>query len=357
MLGISQRALRTAWSYFLVFAVLAFIFYARETVLVFLASIIFAYIFWPAVHFLERKSPPWLSRTLALSIVYLVVIGGVLVFFIFVGTNILDQITAFLDRLPQLLKNESWIRNLPVPTWLAPFRDKLIDWLRSELSSGAGNISQYFHGFGSFAKNTLTSVLYIVLIPIFAFYFIKDGQQIKDYVVNSFTPRKADLIESILDDVHLLIGHYIRALVILSIITICLYSLVFTVAGVPYAIPLAAQASVLEWIPVIGPLTAGIVMILVAGFAGYPHLIFIILFWIFHRGLQDYVISPWLMGTGVEVHPLVVLFAVLAGEQLAGVPGMFFAVPVVAVLRVIVVQATRASERKRLEPAEEEIET
>ncbi len=55
------------------------------------------------------------------------------------------------------------------------------------------------------------------------------------------------------------------------------------------------------------------------------------IFWFLYRGVQDYILSPHLMGRGVEIHPLVVLFGVLAGEQLAGVPGMFFSVPVIAI--------------------------
>jgi predicted PurR-regulated permease PerM len=60
-----------------------------------------------------------------------------------------------------------------------------------------------------------------------------------------------------------------------------------------------------------------------------------------YRIFQDYVLNPYLMSAGVEIHPLLVLFGVLAGEEIAGVPGMFFSVPLIAALRVILVRLSK----------------
>jgi len=60
-----------------------------------------------------------------------------------------------------------------------------------------------------------------------------------------------------------------------------------------------------------------------------------------YRLFQDYVLSPYLLSSGVELHPLLVLFGVLAGERVAGIPGMFFSVPVIAALRIIIVRMRR----------------
>ena len=82
--------------------------------------------------------------------------------------------------------------------------------------------------------------------------------------------------------------------------------------------------------------------LLVAGLSGYSnHLLWIVIFLIVYRLFQDYVLSPYLLSSGVELHPLLVLFGVLAGEQVAGVPGMFFSVPVIAALRIIIVHMRR----------------
>jgi len=83
------------------------------------------------------------------------------------------------------------------------------------------------------------------------------------------------------------------------------------------------------------------VILLVAAFTGYPHLLWITIFLVCYRIFQDYVLSPFLMSAGVEIHPLLILFGVLAGEQIGGVPGMFFSAPVIAALRVFYVRLRR----------------
>jgi predicted PurR-regulated permease PerM len=74
---------------------------------------------------------------------------------------------------------------------------------------------------------------------------------------------------------------------------------------------------------------------------GYPHMLILVIFLGIYRLFQDYVLNPYVMSAGVELHPLVVLFGVLVGAELAGVPGMFFSVPAMAVLRVVVSRLRR----------------
>jgi predicted PurR-regulated permease PerM len=139
----------------------------------------------------------------------------------------------------------------------------------------------------------------------------------------------------VMEDLHFVISKYIRALVLLSLATFTAYTAFFEVTGVPYSVLLAAVAAPLEFIPVIGPLTASITITLVSAFSGYPHVGWIVIFLLVYRVFQDYVLSPYLMSSGVELHPLLVIFGVLAGEQIAGVMGMFLSVPVLAIARVI----------------------
>lgn len=115
-----------------------------------------------------------------------------------------------------------------------------------------------------------------------------------------------------------------------------------------YAVLLATTAALLEIIPVVGPLAGGLAVLLVAILTGFSHVLWIVIFWVVYRLIQDYVLSPWLMSTGVEVHPLLVLFGVLAGEELAGIPGMVFSVPVIAVSGVLLRRLIVVRNQRRL---------
>jgi len=74
----------------------------------------------------------------------------------------------------------------------------------------------------------------------------------------------------------------------------------------------------------------------------------VIVFWILNRVFQDYVLNPFLMSSGVEIHPVLVLFGVLAGDQLGGIPGMFYSVPVLAILKVVLNNLSRSTPEREI---------
>jgi predicted PurR-regulated permease PerM len=104
---------------------------------------------------------------------------------------------------------------------------------------------------------------------------------------------------------------------------------------------LAGFAALLEFIPAVGPFVGGLTIVTVTAFAGYPHVLALVVFLCVYRIFQDYVLNPHLMSAGVNIHPMLVLFGVLAGEQIAGIPGMFFSVPAMAALRLILLRLRR----------------
>jgi predicted PurR-regulated permease PerM len=200
---------------------------------------------------------------------------------------------------------------------------------------------------------TLASdIVYIIIVPILAFFFLKDGHLMREHIldlVDAGPPRV--LLDDLLADVHLLLAHYMRALVLLSLSAFTAFSIAFSIMGVHYSILLAAIGGILEFIPMLGPLTAGILIVIVAAVAG-SNVLPIIIFLVAFRLFQDYVLSPHVMGQGVEVHPLLVLFGVFAGAELAGIPGTFLSVPVLALVRIVYRRMRKSRLGAQLRPVE-----
>jgi predicted PurR-regulated permease PerM len=90
----------------------------------------------------------------------------------------------------------------------------------------------------------------------------------------------------------------------------------------------------------------------VSSATGAGGLVWIIVFWVLYRVFQDYVLNPFLMSSGVEIHPILVLFGVLAGDKLGGIPGMFFSVPILAILKVVLTNLSRAATERELSVAD-----
>jgi predicted PurR-regulated permease PerM len=340
MLGIDGRVLRAVWTAFLFALLIALIYLARHTLVIFTLAVFLAHLIAPLVDHVERYSPKSVSRTLSLAIVYVVLIAVALAILIPVGAKIGEQASALAGRLPEALKEDPLSR-LPLPAWLEAWRPRLTDFLREQTSGLNDKVLPVLKQIGPGILSGLGNLLAVVLIPILSFFFLKDGHAIRKAIVENVTPARRSLVEEILADLHLLVAQYIRALVLLAMATFVSYSVFLSVTGVPYPVLLAGVAGVLELIPVVGPLTGGIVTLLVAGLTGYAHLLWILVFLVVYRVFQDYVLNPYLLSSGVEIHPLLVLFGVLAGEQVAGIPGMFFSVPVIAALRIIVVRMMR----------------
>ena len=340
MLGIDGRVLRAVWTAFLFVLVVAIIYLARHTLVIFTLAIFLAHLIAPLVDRVERHTPRNVSRTLSLAIVYLVLIAAGLAILIPVGAKIGEQASALAGRLPEVLKEDPLSR-LPLPAWLEAWRPRVTDFLREQTTGLDNKVLPVLKQIGPGILSGLGNLLAVILIPILSFFFLKDGNGMRKAIVENVSPARRSLVEEILADLHLLVAQYIRALVLLAMATFVSYSIFLSVMGVPYPVLLAGIAGVLELIPVVGPLTAGIITLAVAGLTGYPHLLWILVFLLVYRLFQDYVLNPYLLSSGVEIHPLLVLFGVLAGEQVAGIPGMFFSVPVIAALRIIVVRMMR----------------
>ena len=117
----------------------------------------------------------------------------------------------------------------------------------------------------------------------------------------------------------------------------------------PYQLLLAGISGALEFLPGIGPAISLALLLIVCGISGFTGgLLWIVVFWVGLRLFQDYVVNPLLMSAGVQLHPLLVLLAILAGGHIGGVPGLFFSVPVMAILKVIFIRSREAQLREAL---------
>lgn len=334
MLGIDQRIFKALWTLFVFALLLTGIYTIRQAVVIFALAIFFAQLLEPVIQFAGRVVPAKISRLAVLAFVYVILLALIATVFVAIGSRVAEQAAALTGRLPDVLKQDP-IGNIWLPYWLEPARARLAELLQDRISELGQNVLPILTRAGTQIVSGLGTVLSLVLVPILGFFFLKDGAKMRREFVSLFTPDTRTTADDILEDLHHMLARYIRALVMLSASTFVSHLAVLSAMGLPYAVLLAGIAGSLELIPVVGPLTAGAVILLVGAFSGYSHLLWVFVFLLVYRFFQDYVLNPFLMGSGVELHPVVVLFGVIAGEQIAGIPGMFFSVPLMAAIRVI----------------------
>src|SRR5215472_12803797 len=321
MPGIDQRIFKAAWTVFVFALLLAGVYTIRQTLVIFALAIFFAQLLEPVIQIAGRIVPHKVSRLAVLVIVYLLILGAIAGLLIPIGSKIAEQAAGLAEKLPDALKQDP-LGQFPLPSWLEPVRPRLTEMLQDRIQELDKNVLPMLTRAGSEIVSGLGNVLSLILVPILAFFFLKDGARMRRETVAMFSLSSRNVVDDILEDLHHMLQRYIRALVLLSAATFLSNLTFLSLMGVPFAILLAGIAGILEFIPVIGPLTAGAVMLLVAAFSGYPHVLWIFIFLVAYRIFQDYVLNPQMMGSGVEVHPVLILFSVIAGEQIAGIPGM-----------------------------------
>jgi predicted PurR-regulated permease PerM len=348
MLGIDRHAARAAWTVGLVALLLYLIYLVRATLFVFVLAVLFAYLLTPLVDLLNRFLPTR-TRKPTLALAYAIFVGAVVFGGIEIGTRTFDQAKRLAGQLPgDVAKFRK--ATLDAPTTLGKYEVQLLDKVQTEIPRRSNDLISALPQAGARFLSVAGNLIYVVIIPVLAFFFLKDGHVIRQHILDALEegPRRA-LLDDVMADMDVLMARYIRALMALSLSAFTICSIFFAVVGMPYGILLAAFAALLEIVPILGPAVAGITIALVALISG-THLLAVVVFVISFRMLQDYILSPHLMGRGVELHPLLVLFGVFAGAEVAGVAGAFLSVPALALARVIYVRLRKARTAVRLGP-------
>ena len=317
-------------------AVGAFIYGARETLIAFIFAIFFAYVLEPAVEYLQKRRVARRSRGIAILEVYVVLLLTLSLAGLFAGPKLASEghrltqaVPGYVDKLgsgelvAQIGSKRGWSveTQARVQQFLTSHRDAILEWV---------------NGFAQRLTGLASHVIWLLLIPIFAVFFLKDGRQMSETVIDVVDRRsQRQFLRGVMADLDQMLAGYIRAQLLLAALSIVVYTGVLSLLRVPYGVALGVSAGIMEFIPVLGPLVAAIAILSVAFVANYSHVLIVAIFLGAWRIAQDYYNSPRIMGHSLELHPLAAIFAILVGGEIGGVIGVYLSIPVVATLRIL----------------------
>jgi predicted PurR-regulated permease PerM len=313
---------------------LLFVYSAWRVLITFLFAIFFAYLLEAPVGRLQG----WLrgSRNGAITVVYLILVAGLVLVLDLAAPPVIQEGQTLVRQVPQLAQKiaEGQITRQVANAhgWSEATQERIQSYLmehRGEIISASQELVLR-------AAQTLQNVWWLFLVPILAIFFLKDGREFGQRVIDSVeNPRNRQIVAATLRQMNSMLGDFLRAQLLLSALAMVVITGVIWLLRVPYALALGPAAGALEFVPVVGPVLGGLLIIGVAFLAGYHHLLIVFIFLLIWRGLQDYVNSPRILGDKLKLHPLAVLFGVLAGGEVAGVIGVFLSIPVLATARIL----------------------
>ena len=300
----------------------------------------FAYLVAPLVDKLRRAIASrgrklLLPRPAAIGAIYVLLFGSIAAACVLLLPVLDDQLGQLAREVPGYVARvqalwQSWQTGYQSHALPQEVRDAIDRATRQAVTAG-----------GTYATNELlprvagwlVNLPWLILVPILAFFLLKDAELLRKSALQ-ILPRghlrsRADVFLAELNDT---VAAYIRAQVTACLLIGLVCTIGFLAIGVPYAVVLGMTAGLLEFIPLAGPLTIGV---LATGFAAFHSLgqaAAVLVFLVVLRIVQDYVVYPKIVGTGVHLHPLAVILAILCGAELGGLAGIFLAIPAVAVI-------------------------
>jgi len=355
---IDSRTSRVVFTLLLYALGLGFLYAAHRTLLLFLFAIFFAYLINPAIEKLQRIVG---GRSRAIAVIYLLLLLAIGVFFALVGPRISRQGARLVAAFPVLVEKASNGQlSAPISDFAARFSAEH-GWsaatqarIQTFVYSHREAISQFVQRIGVRAAEAAQQIWVLFVVPILAIFFLRDGDSFHGILVSLVQSRtQREFLEDVLHDLNEMLAQFIRAQLTLAAFSLIVYTSVLGAMRVPYALMLGTTGGALEFIPVVGPLIAGLAMTVVAVLSGYNHWFLLILFLLLWRLVLDYLISPRIMGASVELHPLAALFGIFVGGEIAGILGVYLSIPVMASLRIVWRRWRIYAEKRKFGPLNE----
>ena len=337
------RIVLTVLAILLIVLILGFmIYWLSGLILLIVLAIFFAYLVSPLIEmiqrpFVRRNAARWMPRSLAIGIIYLFISASLWAAAAYLFPLVSEQITQFAQQAPTYAGtirtrfdeiNRRYQR-LGIPPAI---RQELQDGL-TRMASSAGESATA--EIGNILLSSVTFLPWLILIPILGFFVLRDAELFRLAAVRAFPRgRMRGRAELFFQDINKTLRAYTRAQLVSCFLIGTICTVGFYIIGVNYALLLGLLAAIAEFIPLVGPLSIGILATVIAGLESSGEAIAVLIFLGVLRILQDYVFYPRIIGEGIHLHPLAIILAILGGGELAGVTGIFLAIPIVAIATV-----------------------
>ncbi|MBC1974185.1 AI-2E family transporter [Listeria booriae] len=305
------------------------------------------YMFNPLVLFLEKRKVPRLVSVLSIFVIF---IGAVVLAVVQLGPILADQVASLVSAAPKYwdqfqhwwdgLVQNSNIKNVDIKAEMEKLNisiPKILDTVISSLTGSLGMIFGFISGF----------VMILVTVPFILFYMFKDGHKFLDSSEKFFPAGIRKEAREMIQAMNKTISTYISSQAI-----DCLFVGIFTmigyfIIGEPYALLFGLIAGVTNIIPYLGPFIGAAPAVIVALFDSPLQAILVVVVVTIVQQIDSNLLSPYIMGKSLSIHPLTIIIILIVAGNLAGIFGMILGVPTYAVVKTLIVNLSRLIKLRR----------
>lgn len=296
----------------------------------FIVAMIISYILNPIVNLLSERRVP---RTLAVLLIYALFLVSLVVITMNLIPVFIKQLRELNEHLPELTSKVKMFvdgvhQNKQIPFGIREAFGRALMQLEITINE---SVSDFVQEIGS----TIGFIFIIMIVPFVAFYMLKDFKLIEKTVLTMIpkTHRKGTL--KLLFDIDRALGNYIRGQFIVCMVIGLLAYIGYWIIDLPYPLLLASGVAIFNIIPYVGPFFGAAPAFIMASAVSVKMMLLVIVVNVTVQMLEGNLVSPQVVGKSMNMHPLLIIFALLVGGEIAGIVGLILAVPVFAVLKVI----------------------
>lgn len=329
-----KRLLRLLILAALAVAVVYLLYLLRGLFFSFALAVLLSYMINPLVGAISKRCAPRAAAILWAYLALFLVVAG---FLMYGFPLLISQLNSLMDTIPQYtlqakeltLSIQERYSGLGMSDGLKQVFDERLHWLEDILLEQVRNILASIVG-------AVGSIFKILLAPVLSFYILRDLELIREKGLSLLPAGWQEEAVSLFREIDRVLGSFIKGYLLVAAIVGGMTAVVMALLGVDFALMLGLFAGLTELIPYFGPIIGAIPAVCLALLKTKWLAVKVAAAFLIIHQLESSIISPKILGDKVGLHPLAVIFSLLAGGELYGLPGMLLAVPVAAVLRVIV---------------------
>lgn len=299
-----------------------------------LASIVVAYLLEALVQQVQHRGG---TRKMSVIVVYSVFLTFVTTSLVVLIPLLSEQIAQFLQELPNMVKRiQQALIILPEQYPTLVTREQ-INEIMSSIGAEAGAFSQHILSLSiASLQSVMTWTIYLILIVILVFFFLKDKEKILQWV-NRYMPRDRDLASSVWSEMDVQIGNYVRGKIVEIIIVGAVSWIAFALMGLNYAVLLGLVVGLSVLVPYVGATVVTVPVALVAFFQwGWSsEFFYLLLAYGIIQALDGNVLVPLIFSEAVNLHPVAIIIAIIVFGGLWGFWGVFFAIPLATLVKAV----------------------
>ncbi|AKG35824.1 AI-2E family transporter [Paenibacillus durus] len=295
----------------------------------FLAAMIISYVLNPVVSMLAGRKVP---RGAAVLLIYAVFLTTIAVIAVNLVPMLIKQLEELNEHLPEMTLRAQGLMHSMNTRLIPPGVEMgLNNWFFQLENRLAAGISHFLDHIGT----TIGVLFDAFIVPFLVFYILKDFDVFERMLVSCLPRSRRKSIVTMLKDIDDALGNYIRGQFLVSLILGILAYIGYALIGMPYALLFASVVAIFELVPYLGPFLGAAPAIVMASTISFRLVMLVVVVNTICQMLEGNVISPQVVGRTLHLHPLLIIFALLVGGELAGIVGLILAVPCFAAGKVV----------------------